>query len=231
MDYRDRHVVVTGGTGALGAAVVAALLEEGAVCHVPAMDKAEVKRFAQRAHERVRLVEVATLADGGEVARFYAGVPHLWASIHIAGGFAMQPLAETGKGVLMAQLETNLVSAFLCCAAAVRAMKSGGGRIVNVAARPALEPRLGAGMTAYTVSKAGVAALTVALAQELAADGILVNAVAPSILDTPANRAAMPTAEHALWPKVEEVAATILFLASPQNKVTRGAVVPVYGAA
>jgi NAD(P)-dependent dehydrogenase (short-subunit alcohol dehydrogenase family) len=231
MDYRDRHVVVTGGTGALGAAVVAALLEEGAVCHVPAMDKAEVKRFAPRAHERVRIVEVATLADEGEVARFYAGVPQLWASIHIAGGFAMQPLAETGKGVLMAQLETNLVSAFLCCAAAVRAMKNAGGRIVNVAARPGLEPRLGAGMTAYTVSKAGVAALTQALGQELAADGILVNAVAPSILDTPANRAAMPTADHALWPKVEEVAATILFLASPQNKVTRGAVVPVYGAA
>jgi len=79
------------------------------------------------------------------------------------------------------------------------------------------------------VSKAGVAALTEALAQEVAADGILVNAVAPSILDTPANRQAMPKADHALWPKVEEVAATILFLASPENKVTRGAIVPVYG--
>jgi len=84
-------------------------------------------------------------------------------------------------------------------------------------------------MAAYTVSKAGVAALTEALAQEVAADGILVNAVAPSILDTPANRQAMPKADHALWPKVEEVAATILFLASPENKVTRGAIVPVYG--
>jgi NAD(P)-dependent dehydrogenase (short-subunit alcohol dehydrogenase family) len=230
MDYRDRHVVVTGGTGALGTAVVSALLAQGATCHVPTIDTAEVRRFPHRAQSRVRLVEVATLADEGEVARFYAGVPRLWASIHIAGGFAMQPLAETGKTALMVQLEMNLVSAFLCCAAAVRAMKRQGGRIVNVAARPALEPRLGAGMTAYTVSKAGVAALTVALAQELAADRILVNAVAPSILDTPANRAAMPTAEHALWPKVEEVAATILFLASPQNKVTRGAVVPVYGA-
>ncbi|HET7198376.1 MAG TPA: SDR family NAD(P)-dependent oxidoreductase [Burkholderiales bacterium] len=230
MDYRDRHVVVTGGTGALGTAVVSALLAQGATCHVPTIDTAEVQRFPHRGLARVRLVEVATLADEGEVARFYAGVPRLWASIHIAGGFAMQPLAETGKTALMVQLEMNLVSAFLCCAAAARAMKSEGGRIVNVAARPALEPRLGAGMTAYTVSKAGVAALTVALAQELAADHILVNPVAPSILDTPANRAAMPTAEHALWPKVEEVAATILFLASPQNKVTRGAVVPVYGA-
>jgi NAD(P)-dependent dehydrogenase (short-subunit alcohol dehydrogenase family) len=229
MNYRDRHVVVTGGTGALGSAVVAALLERGATCHVPTIDKREVERFPHRGHDRVRLADVATLADEAEVGRFYATVPRLWASIHIAGGFAMQPLAETTKAALMAQLEMNLVSCFLCCAAAVRAMKGGGGRIVNVAARPALEPRSGAGMTAYTVSKAGVAALTEALAQEVAGEGILVNAVAPSILDTPANRQAMPKADHALWPKVEEVAATILFLASPENRVTRGGVVPVYG--
>jgi NAD(P)-dependent dehydrogenase (short-subunit alcohol dehydrogenase family) len=86
-------------------------------------------------------------------------------------------------------------------------------------------------MTAYAASKAGVAALTEALAQEVAPDGILVNAVAPSIMDTPANRAAMPKADHAAWPKVEEVAATIVFLASPENRVTRGAIVPVYGKA
>jgi NAD(P)-dependent dehydrogenase (short-subunit alcohol dehydrogenase family) len=84
-------------------------------------------------------------------------------------------------------------------------------------------------MTAYSASKAGVAALTVALAEEVAKDGILVNAVAPSIMDTPANRQAMPKADYASWPKVEEVAATIAFLASPENLVTRGAVVPVYG--
>ena len=104
-----------------------------------------------------------------------------------------------------------------------------GGRIVNVAARPGLEWRTGAGMAAYAASKAAVAALTVALAEEVAKDGILVNAVAPSIMDTPTNRAAMPKADHAAWPKVEEVAATVLFLAAPENKVTRGALVPVYG--
>ena len=81
-------------------------------------------------------------------------------------------------------------------------------------------------MAAYTASKAAVAALTVALAEEVAKDGILVNAIAPSILDTPANRAAMPKADYSLWPKLEEVAATILFLASPENRVTRGGVVP-----
>ena len=104
-----------------------------------------------------------------------------------------------------------------------------GGRIVNVAARHALEPRLGASLTAYAVAKAGVAALTMALGEEIAKDDVLVNAVAPSIMDTPANRKSMPKADFDAWPKVEEVAAAIMFLASPENKVTRGAIVPVYG--
>lgn len=229
MDYRDKHVVVTGGTGALGSAVVSALLEAGARCHVPYLHDAEAERFPHRRHERVTLVAGANLADEAAVARLYGGIAPLWASIHIAGGFAMAALAETDKAALLAQLEMNLVSCFLCCRAAVRAMKGTGGRIVNVASRPALEPRLGAGMTAYTVAKAGVAALTEALAQEVVGDDILVNAVAPSIMDTAINRKDMPKANFALWPKVEEVAATILFLAAPENRVTRGAVVPVYG--
>jgi NAD(P)-dependent dehydrogenase (short-subunit alcohol dehydrogenase family) len=230
MDYRDRHVVVTGGTGALGGAVVGALLAAGAHCHVPYIIAAEAERFAHRGHDRVHLVAGIELTDEAAVARLYDGVPRLWASIHLAGGFAMAPLVDTDKKALLAQLEMNLASCFLCCRAALPAMKSaGGGRIVNVAARPALEPRQGAGMTAYTASKAAVAALTQALAQEVAADGILVNAVAPSIMDTPTNRRDMPKADFALWPKVEEVAATILFLASPENRVTRGAIVPVYG--
>ena len=143
---------------------------------------------------------------------------------------AAAKITDIDKTALMAQIDSNLASCFLCCRAAVKAMlPAGSGRIVNVAARPALEPRSGAGMTAYTVAKAGVAALTMALAEEVAKDGILVNAVAPSIMDTAANRKAMPKADHAAWPKVDEVAATIVFLASPDNRVTRGAVVPVYG--
>ena len=229
MDFRDRHVVVTGGTGALGGAVVAALLERGATCHVPWIDEREAQRFSHRAHERVRLVQVSNLGDEAAVSQLYGGIAPLWASIHLAGGFAMSPVAETDKAALMAQLEMNLVSCFLCCRAAVRAMKGSGGRIVNVTARAALEPRLSSGMAAYAASKAGVVALTQALAQEVAADGIWVNAVAPSIMDTPANRESMPKANHAVWPRPDEVAATILFLASSDNAVTRGAVVPVYG--
>jgi NAD(P)-dependent dehydrogenase (short-subunit alcohol dehydrogenase family) len=229
MDYAGRHVVVTGGTGALGTAVVAGLLGLGATCTVPYLHEAEAQRFPHRGDAKLKLIAVSDLADETSVAKLYSGVTP-WASIHIAGGFAPGKVAETDKAALMAQIDGNLVSCFLCCRAAVNAMTAAsGGRIVNVASRQALEPRSGAGMTAYTIAKTGVAALTLALAEEAAKDGILVNAVAPSIMDTPANRKAMPKADFDAWPKVEEVAATILFLASPDNRVTRGAIVPVYG--
>jgi len=105
MDYRDRHVVITGGTGALGTAVVAALIESGASCHIPFIVAAEAERFSFRDHQKVKLLPVMTLADEAEVARLYDGVPQLWASIHLAGGFAMAPLRETRKSDLMQQLE------------------------------------------------------------------------------------------------------------------------------
>ncbi|HEY1309637.1 MAG TPA: SDR family NAD(P)-dependent oxidoreductase [Pseudolabrys sp.] len=227
MDFSGRNVVVTGGSGALGTAVVGMLFKAGATCTVPYVHEAEAQRFPHRGDAKVKLIAVGDLADEAMVAKVYSGLTP-WASIHIAGGFAMGSVAKTDKAALMAQIDSNLVSCFLCCRAAVNAMSSSG-RIVNVAARPALEWRSGAGMSAYTIAKTGVAALTVALAEEVAKDGILVNAVAPSIMDTAANRKAMPKADFDAWPKVEEVAATIVFLASPDNKVTRGAIVPVYG--
>jgi NAD(P)-dependent dehydrogenase (short-subunit alcohol dehydrogenase family) len=229
MDFRDRHVVITGGAGALGSALVEALVEAGAICHIPCHDEAEAQRFRLRGHQRVSLTVTGSLADEQPVARAYQGIAPLWASIHLAGGFAAGPLREASVDVLLQQLQMNFITCMLCCRAAVRSMGKSGGRIVNVAARPALEWRSGAGMAVYTASKAAVAALTAALAEEVAKDGILVNAIAPSIMDTPANRQAMPKADYSLWPKVEEVAATIMFLASPDNRVTRGAVVPVYG--
>jgi NAD(P)-dependent dehydrogenase (short-subunit alcohol dehydrogenase family) len=230
MDYSGKHIVITGGTGALGTAVVSALVAAGATCTVPYVHEGEAQRFPVRGDPNVTLIAVSDLADEAQVAKLFAGIEP-WASIHIAGGFSPGKVADTDKTALMAQIDSNLVSCFLCCRAAVNAMAAGGqgGRIVNVAARPALEWRSGAGMTAYTVAKTGVAALTVALAEEVAKDGILVNAVAPSIMDTPANRKAMSKANFDAWPKVEDVAATILFLASPDNKVTRGGIVPVYG--
>lgn len=229
MEFADKHVVVTGGTGALGRAVVAALLGRGAVCHVPYRKAAAAEALPR--NERVRLVEAGNLADPTAAKRLFAGIPQLWASIHLAGGFAAGKLADADADTLRQQIDMNLMTAMSCCQTAVAVMQAHGqgGRIVNVAARPALEWRQGAGMVAYTAAKAAVAALTVALAEEVAGDGILVNAVAPSIMDTPANRAAMPKADVAKWPKLEEVAETILFLASPRNRVTRGGIVPVYG--
>jgi NAD(P)-dependent dehydrogenase (short-subunit alcohol dehydrogenase family) len=179
----------------------------------------------------VKLIGPVELTDEASVGKLYADAGALWASIHLAGGFAMKPAATSGKADFEAMTAMNLLTCQLSCANAVKAMKRNakGGRIVNVAARAALEPRSGAGMTAYAAAKAAVAAFTQALAGEVAGDGIWVNAVAPSIMDTPSNRASMPKADYALWPKVEEVAAAILFLASPGNRVTSGAVIPVYG--
>jgi NAD(P)-dependent dehydrogenase (short-subunit alcohol dehydrogenase family) len=227
MDFRNRTVIVTGGTGALGSAVVGALLDAGAQCRVPYLIDAEARRFPHR--DRVTLIGGTELTREADVARLYDGVSDLWASIHIAGGFAMGAVADTDLSAVMHMLNTNFVSCALCCRAATLAFGPDGGRIVNIAARPGIEPRLGAGMAPYAASKAAVAAFTQALAAEVAPRGILVNAVAPSIIDTPANRAAMPKADHASWPKPAEIAATIAFLASPANLVTTGAIVPVPG--
>jgi NAD(P)-dependent dehydrogenase (short-subunit alcohol dehydrogenase family) len=227
MTFNNRTVIVTGGTGALGRAVVGALLAAGARCRVPYLVEAEAASFPHK--DGVTLVQDSDLSEEASVARLYDGVTDLWASIHIAGGFAMGAIADTGKAGLLHMLNTNFVSCYLCCRAAILGFGPGGGRIVNIAARPGLEPRLGAGMAAYAASKAAVAAFTQALAAEVAGRGILVNAVSPSIIDTPANRAAMPGADHEVWPKPEQIAATIAFLASPANQVTTGAVVPVSG--
>ena len=224
VDFAGSHVVVSGGTGALGRAVVGALRAAGSVCHVPNLMAAELDHFPYISDPGVHIARGVDLEDEAAVRRFYQSLPPLWASIHLAGGFA--------------QFRMNALSCFLCSAAAVAAFRSRkepgpagmpGGRIVNVAARPALEPRLGAGMIAYTASKSAVAALTQALAQETTDEQIWVNAVAPSVLDTPANRAAMPDADYRRWVSPVDLAEIVTFLASPANRVTRGAVIPVYG--
>jgi NAD(P)-dependent dehydrogenase (short-subunit alcohol dehydrogenase family) len=238
--FNGGHVVVTGGTGALGTAVVAALRAAGAVCHVTNIVAAELEHYAHRNDPDVHVTTGVDLADEAAVRRFYAALPPLWASVHLAGGFAMSPAAETSAVDFADQFQMNALSAFLCSAAALRAIRdraapgpggAKGGRIVNVAARPGLEPRLGSGMVAYATAKAAVAAMTQALAQETAEEEIWVNAVAPSVLDTPANRAAMPDADYASWVAPSAVAELITFLASPDNGSTRGAVIPVYGGA
>jgi NAD(P)-dependent dehydrogenase (short-subunit alcohol dehydrogenase family) len=231
IDYSGRHVVVTGGTGALGAAVVQLLIDAGATVHIPALRAPDPAAFRLAQHERVSIVAPIDLADEGTVQSYYQSLPTLWASIHTAGGFKAAPIAETSLPDFRQMIEINAVTSFLCCREAVRKIRTTpgnpGGRIVNVAARPAVIPT--AGLSAYAASKAAVANLTQSLSVELAPERIWVNAVLPSIMDTPANRAAMPDADFAKWPKVSDVAATITFLASPQNAATRGGLAPVWG--
>jgi NAD(P)-dependent dehydrogenase (short-subunit alcohol dehydrogenase family) len=209
---QGQHVVVTGGNGALGGAVVAHLEARGAIVHVPDISTVDLSN------------EPAAVA-------YYAQLPPLWASIQLAGGFAMAPIVDTSLADFERQWRINAVTCFLSCREAVRSMRKtgNGGRIVNVAARPVLVPT--ASMTAYAASKASVAALTQALAAELTAERILVNAVLPSVIDTPANRAAMPKANHAAWPRPAEIAQAIGYLASADNALTSGSLVPVYGRA
>lgn len=210
---KNKHVVVTGGRGALGTGVVAVLEARGAKVIVapdpPALD----------------------LTNEEAATTFYAGLPPLWASIHLVGGFAMSKIVDTSLADFEKQWRTNTVTCFLACREAARAIrKTGeGGRIVNVGARPVIAPV--GGMAAYAAAKAGVASLTQSLAVELAADRILVNAVLPSTIDTPANRAAMPGADHASWPRPEEIAEAIAFLAAPENTLTSGTLLPVFGRA
>jgi NAD(P)-dependent dehydrogenase (short-subunit alcohol dehydrogenase family) len=222
--FAGRHVVITGSAGGLGSAVVEAFGAAGATCHLPVRRTPAVAP-APRTH-----VAEVDLTDERAVASYYADLPALAASVHLAGGFTAKPVADTTRVDLDHLLELNVVTTFLCCREAIKSMRvSGGGRIVNVAARVLETPP--SGMAAYVAAKAAVAGLTRALAEEVKGDGILVNAVLPSLIDTPANRAALPGARFVRWPKPAELAKAILWLASPENTLTSGALVPVYGRA
>nr|ALS88846.1 3oxo_ACP_reduc: 3-oxoacyl-[acyl-carrier-protein] [uncultured bacterium] len=228
MDLQGRRIVISGGTGGLGTAVLQRFEEAGAICEVTTHGDSDVSRPRVNFHP-------LDVTNEEAVARFYAQLPDLWASIHLVGAFTMAPVIETSAQDMLKMFRTNTLSCFLCCREAVKAIRragkssGGGGRIVNVAARPALVPT--GGMIAYSTSKAAVVSITQCLAEEVKDDSILVNAVAPSVMDTPANRRSMPTADFTKWPKVEQVAAAIAFLASPDNTLTSGAVMPVYGRA
>lgn len=202
-----RRVVITGAGGGLGPAVVEALRAAGAVCHAPSRKELD-------------------LSDEAAVADYYAALPSLWASIHVAGGFAMAPATETSLDLFSSQWRINTVTSFLACREAVRRMgPDAGGRIVNVAARAAVDHP--GGKIAYVTAKAALAGMTRALAAETRASGILVNAVLPDTIDTLANRAAMPAADFSGWTSPDSIARTIAWLASPQNASVSGALIPV----
>jgi NAD(P)-dependent dehydrogenase (short-subunit alcohol dehydrogenase family) len=225
----DATVVVTGGTGGLGSAVTRAFLRDGWQVVVPWIAERELERV--EAHERLRLVR-ADLFDPGDVADVVeAAGPSLRALVNLVGGFAEHGrIHETPIETFEEQLRLNLRPAYLCAAAAVPPMlAAGGGAIVCVSSRAARRPFPGA--AGYVVSKAAVLALVDVLDAEYRKDGIRVNALLPSVIDTPANRRAMPDADFDTWVSPDEIARVIAFLCSDESSATSGAHVPVYGQA
>ncbi len=215
----------------MGVAVVRALVEAGAHCHVPAIETSvPADRFPASG---VSVTTKVDLSDEAAVTAFYDKLPPLSAVVNIAGGFAWAPIADSSVKILQQQLSMNLVSCALSCRAAVANFRKGGkgGQIVNISARPALNPRQGANMTAYTASKAAVAAFTVALAEELKAENISLIALAPSTIDTPTNRKDMPKADHASWVKPTSIAELIVAHLGLGDPINSGALIPVYGKA
>src|SRR3954462_12256143 len=226
----DRTVTVTGGTGGLAAAVTHALLEEGWRVVVPWYAERELERV--REHERLELVQ-ADLTDPASAANVVgAAGEDLGALVNLVGGFAMGGrVHETPVEEFEAQLRLNLRPTYLMCAAALPGLlrAGGGGAIVCVSSRAAVQPFAGA--AGYITGKAAVLAFVDALHAEYRDDGIRANAIMPSTIDTPANRRSMPAADFDTWVKPEEIARVIAFLCSDHAGVTSGAHVPVYGRA
>lgn len=221
-----RVVVVTGGFGVLGQATVKAALAAG--LQVAAIDHAPVPTEAGDilALGGVDLTDPAqaTRAMDAVVERF----GRLDALLNIAGGFVWQTTADGDPATWERLYRLNVLTALHASRAALPHLKaSGAGRIVNVGANGAV--RAAAGMGAYAASKAGVHRLTEGLAEELKGGGVTVNAVLPSILDTAANRADMPDAHFAAWVQPADLAAVMLFLASPAAGAVTGALIPVTG--
>lgn len=225
----QQTAIITGGTGGLGAAVVRRFLDDGWRVVVPWVHARELDRVA--AHERLTLVE-ADLFDpvaAQGVAR--AAGDGLAAVVNLVGGFAAGGrVHETAVDVLDEQLRLNLRPAWLVTSAALPALlERGGGAVVCVSSRTALQPFSGG--AAYAIAKRAVLGFVDALDVEYRADGIRANAVLPSVIDTPGNRASMPAADPATWVTPEQLAATIAFLCSDGGAAIVGAHLPVYGRA
>jgi len=225
-DLSGRRIMVLGGTGALGHAVTGRLRDDGALVLVA---DARPPREETR-HENVDYITVDVL-DEVSVAAAFAMSPPPGAVVNLIGGYTPpQPLAGLDVAVLRQQLELNLVSAAIITKHAMPVLAAqDGGAIVHVSSRVAVEK--GENGFAYSVSKLGVVRLVEAAAAEGREQGVRVNCIMPSIIDTPANRAAMPAARHHRWPKPAQLAAVLAFLVSDDATLISGAAIPVYGLA
>ena len=228
MHLQNQHVLVTGGFGTLGIAVVRAALAAGA--RVTAVDRAKAPATAALAGaQRVGDVDLADAATAAATFdRIAADGGGLDALVNVAGAFRWETVEGGSLDTWDLLYRVNLRTAVSASRAALpHLVARGGGSIVNVGAGAAA--KAGAGMGAYAASKSGVARLTEALAEELKDRAITVNAVLPSIIDTPPNRADMPKADFDRWVKPEQLADVIVFLLSPQARAITGALIPVSG--
>jgi NAD(P)-dependent dehydrogenase (short-subunit alcohol dehydrogenase family) len=230
---REATVIVTGGTGGLGSAVVELMLERGWRAVVPWVVEKELERLPPR--DGLELVE-ADLFEQHAVERVVAAAaakdaPPLRGLVNLVGGFAMGGrIHQTPIEEFEAQFRLNLRPTYLLVqAVAPQLLEHGGGSIVCVGSRAALQPFPGA--AGYIASKAAVIAFAQAVSAEYLKDGIRCNAILPSVIDTPANRASMPDADHERWVKPAEIAEVIAYLLSPASAPTSGAAIPVYGRA
>jgi NAD(P)-dependent dehydrogenase (short-subunit alcohol dehydrogenase family) len=228
-----RVAIVTGGTGALGQAVTLRLLADGGAVAVPWVVDKEREALTGRVppaardrllEERCDVTDAAALAAHVERVRTKYG--RVDALVSLVGGFAGGSLLETDRAAWDRMLALNLTSAYTAARAVLPGMRAAGsGRVVLVASRAALAPS--GGFIAYTVAKAGIVTLVQTLSQEVREFGITVNAVAPSTMDTPGNRAAMPDSDRKGWVPVESVAAAIAWLAAEESAHVTGTVVAV----
>jgi NAD(P)-dependent dehydrogenase (short-subunit alcohol dehydrogenase family) len=225
--------VVTGGTGALGQAVTLRLLADGAVVAVPYVVMRERDQLRERVapgdHDRL-VTEPVDVTDLAAMTTFAAQVVAARGTIDVlvagVGGFAGGALVETDEATWKRMLDLNLTSAFAAARAVVPHMlATGGGRVVVVTSRAVVPPA--AGFIAYTVAKAGAIALVQALAEEMRPHRVTVNAVLPSTMDTPANRAAMPDSDRRGWVPVEAVADAIAILVRPQSAHITGTLLAI----
>ncbi len=233
--FAGKVVVVSGGTGGLGKAVSLAFLEEGAKVAVTYRKETELAALKSAAEANAAALEghVVDVTDEAATVEFVSGVftrhGRLDAVVNAIGGYAGGiKLWELETKTLDAMLSLNLRSGYALARAVVPAMlKQGRGSIVNVAAKAAFDH--GAGAAAYAASKAAAVAMMDSLAADLKGTGVRVNSILPSIIDTAANRQAMPDADFASWPKPADIAQVILFLCSDGAKTIHGAAIPVYG--